>query len=129
MQVAETVLILDDDEISNFLVSRILDRSGLCKEVIAFQDGKEGLNLLQKCIDCDKALPDIILLDVNMPAISGYEFLKELTIRNIPTNQTKILVLSNVFKDNQKEEMKELGASGFLTKPFTREKLLEALQE
>lgn len=127
MSSLKTVLLIDDDDISNFLVSRILQRAGVCDSVMVARNGEEGLIKVQDCVTERSKLPDLILLDMNMPVISGEEFLKKLHLLNLSLETSCIITISNIYKETQKEELSKLGVHAFMTKPFTREKLLQAL--
>lgn len=69
------VLLVDDDKINNYINLRLIRRIGLSEEIIVTNNGQEAITYLKTC---DKnELPTLILLDINMPVMDGFEFLEE----------------------------------------------------
>ncbi|RJO63173.1 MAG: response regulator [Dehalococcoidia bacterium] len=108
------VLLIDDEErIVNFLALK-LKVSGY--EVFCAGEGEKGLELAKT------AEPDIMLLDIIMPGIDGLEVLRRLRqFSNMP-----VIVLSA--KDHISEEILELGANGFMSKPFNPDDLVAKIK-
>ncbi len=71
-----TVLV-DDDYISVFLTKKILEREGLAEELCTFQLPEEALHYVQQSI-VKQQVPEVILLDLNMPVLSGWDFVQAL---------------------------------------------------
>lgn len=119
---AFTVLIVDDSPAMRNFVKRVLDLSGFemgaCFEA---SNGREGLDLLQK------EWVDVILTDINMPVMNGEEFVRNLSkhesLSNIP-----VIVISTDRTDDRVRQMMELGAKGYVKKPFQPEELREKLE-
>ena len=112
------ILIVDDDEDILLIVQTLLRNAGY--SVIVARNGKEGIDL------ATAQRPDLILLDVMMPQLSGWEVCA--TLKNIPeTSGTPIVMLT------VKSEIKDLitgmqvGADDYVTKPFTKKKLLDTI--
>ena len=103
------ILIIEDNiETVNFL-TRYFGRIGYsCKEA---RTGKRGLNLLQD------SKPLIILLDIILPDISGYDFLKSLKA-NPDYNDIRVIFLTAVPNSEVAEKMAEFGVDGLISKPF-----------
>ena len=72
----EKILIVDDDQISNFLTTNVIKRNSKNPEITVCLDGKEAYDLLQVKINNSCQLPDLILLDINMPNMNGFDFLE-----------------------------------------------------
>jgi len=110
------ILLIEDDMIEVMKMNRTITTLKLPHNIIEANNGEEALEILK-----DKnSLPDIILLDLNMPKINGLEFLAILksdkSLRHIPT---VILTTSN----NQKDllECYKIGVSGYVLKPLKYE--------
>lgn len=113
------VLIVDDDFINRRLLIEILKKELYSVDTIESINGEDALNQLR--IDPDIQL---VLLDMEMPKLSGIEFLRyyinDDTISRIP-----IIAFSS--NDEWKREALIVGADAFLTKPITEKKLMEAI--
>ncbi|MDG4715344.1 MULTISPECIES: response regulator [Winogradskyella] len=71
------VCIVDDDEIYQYTVVKALETIGLKEKIQVFSDGDEAFTFLLDNIDNPEALPDVILLDINMPIMDGFQFMEE----------------------------------------------------
>ena len=71
------ICIVDDDEIYKFTVLKTLESLKLNKKVKVFSDGDEAFNFLLENLNNKKILPDVILLDINMPIMDGFQFMEE----------------------------------------------------
>ncbi|MBA6314626.1 response regulator [Cellulophaga baltica] len=69
--------IVDDDDIYQFTVIKTIKALNLAKKIIAFSDGEEALDFMIKNLHKDEELPDVILLDINMPIMDGFQFMEE----------------------------------------------------
>ena len=103
------ILIVDDDEDLRLLVRRAL-RAG--HRVLEASTGNEGLVLIES------HKPDLLLLDLNMPAPDGFEILKTLRSRN-ETRSLPVIVLTGQGDEESARSSFQLGATDFLSKPFT----------
>lgn len=114
------VLVVDDDERMQRLVRNMLKPFG--HEVISARDGAEAVNLARN------QKPTVILMDILMPGMDGYtalgEIKKDLLSREIP-----VVMLTGVDFDMNKKLAERLGSNGYLTKPFTRKDLLDAIAQ
>lgn len=70
------ILIIDDDELLSFILKKQFSRFEGIETWGVAKDGAQGLALLEDALDKGSALPEIILLDLNMPVMDGWEFLK-----------------------------------------------------
>ena len=120
------ILVIEDDPCMRWLLERMLNNE-LEKvlpdayEVSSMPDGMAAWAWLS-----EGNMPDLIIEDVNMPLLNGVEFLENLTIsglhRNIP-----VLVLSGLDNDLIKKQCLDLGACGYMVKPFQPQQLLEEI--
>jgi CheY-like chemotaxis protein len=72
----DRVLIIDDDHISNFLTKNVIRRNSQPQEITVCLDGQEAYDLLKETLAAKAPLPDLILLDINMPKMNGFDFLE-----------------------------------------------------
>ncbi|MBD6616731.1 CHASE2 domain-containing protein [Komarekiella sp. 'clone 1'] len=113
------VLIVDDDDNHRSMLTSLLQEIG-CRTLEA-ADGKHGLKL------ATEHHPDVILLDLAMPNMDGFEFMVHLQ-ENPQTCSIPIIVSSaNVFEDNRQRSL-QAGATAFVPKPLQVDELINALQ-
>ncbi len=129
------VLLIDDDEPTNFLHKHVLKRSDCTENIFVVNDGKEALEFLTCSGKYDylESYPeiDLILLDINMPRMSGWDFLEE--YKKLPEDHKgKIIIIMlttslNIQEREKAEEMKEI--SGFKNKSLTPDMIQEILND
>ena len=107
MEVAKKVLIVEDDSILQKAMQEFLIADGF--EVSVASDGEEGLRFARA------KNPDLILLDIILPKINGFEVLKELK-GDLQTQKVPIILLTNLGGMDDVEKALELGASTYLVK-------------
>ncbi len=119
-QLMAKVLVIEDEEILRESILNILKTNGF--SAIEARDGRSGLHLAKKVV------PDLILCDVRMPEVDGYEVLRAL--RQDPLTATIPLVfLTAESRQDVISRGQELGANGYLTKPFTTAQLLAEISD
>jgi CheY-like chemotaxis protein len=121
MQRIINILLIDDDSLDQIDVTRTLDRKNIVYRLKSARNGEEGLKMLS---DTDETLfvgaPDIILLDLNMPKMDGFEFLQRIKSSEEWKN-IKVFILTTADEKEDKRRALALGASGFITKPLKME--------
>lgn len=115
-------LIVDDSPLMRAFIKRVITLAGFEFEALEASNGQEALERLAS------QHADIILTDINMPVMSGEEFLIELK-KNGTLESTPTLVISTDATRDRALRMLALGARGYLAKPFSPEALREALNE
>jgi CheY-like chemotaxis protein len=91
-------------------------------------NGEEGIRYIKKQCAIGEICPELILLDINMPVMNGFEFIREfekLEIRN--KDKVKIIILTTSKNIKDVELLKSLGNFEFINKPLTEEKLFNCL--
>jgi len=117
------ILLIDDDPINNFLNVRLLDSLSVADEVKVCMNGLEALEFLNRLSQQNDHFPDLILLDINMPVLDGFEFLKafnELEISKHDAIKIVMLTTSSALSD-----IKKIDNMGYevINKPLTEEKI------
>jgi len=115
----KTILVIDDSATVRKLIAGKLERSG--HDVFCFNDGNEAMDRLQTLV------PDLILLDITMPGMNGYEVC-ELIRNGDSTKDVPVVMISG--KDGYYDEARgrTAGTSGFITKPFGPETLMKTVE-
>lgn len=110
------VLLVDDDENTNFLSKMVLNTAG-------FNDIREVLNGQEAYEQIEQDCPDIIFLDINMPVMDGWEFLDEKKTK-APCKHVKIVLLtSSTFVEDKKRAVRYPCVVDYIVKPLTQEKV------
>lgn len=125
-----TVALVDDDYIFRLTASRLLRFAQDSVEVLQFPDGEEALHYLLEHANNEDKLPDIILLDINMPNVDGWSFLREFaSLKNKLQKDITIYMVSSSIDPNEINRAKSNSSvKDYLVKPISREdyqKLLE----
>jgi CheY-like chemotaxis protein len=115
----KNILLVDDDSIANFLIEKIVQSTGLARNIYKALNGKEALTFFQDEKD-ESVLPEVVLLDLNMPIMNGFEFLKAFHSLQLKENVLIILVTSSS-NPSDIEQAKSLGIRYYLTKPISAE--------
>jgi CheY-like chemotaxis protein len=128
------VLVIDDDEPTNFFTRMILEESGCTDHIKVMQSGQEALDYLAKSKQAGSDAssypsPDLILLDINMPAMDGWEFLDEYKKFNVESRIIVVMLTTSLFPEDKLRAEKIPEISGFENKPLTEEKLTAVLEK
>ncbi|GAB4023077.1 response regulator [Spirosoma koreense] len=124
MRTTFNVLIVDDDEDDQFLIKTAFQRDSALYNLRFATDGTDVL----ESIETPLFLPDLILLDLNMPVIDGFEVLKHL--KNSPHYQHIPVVILTTSSDEQDiNRAYRLGANTFLTKPIDHKALVDLAEQ
>lgn len=114
------ILIVDDEP--NIVMSLEYTFKKQNFEVFIARDGSEAIQIL------DKNVPDIVLLDIMMPNVDGYQTL-EFIKKNEKFSNTKVVFLTAKAKASDIEKGLKLGADKYITKPFSVKKVVLEIQE
>jgi CheY-like chemotaxis protein len=112
-------MIVDDDTICNFINTRVAETSGFFKEIRSLFNGSDALQHLDQVSKGTVEAPDIILLDINMPVMNGFDFIDRLQSINLP-NKENVSIVILTSSDNMKDK-KNAAAAGirhYLQKPL-----------
>lgn len=121
-----SVLLIDDDATNNFLTQRLFQRLHLADQVLIAETGQQALDLLT---GPEAPNPRLLLLDLNMPGLSGAEFLARYQAQlPAPEDPPIIVVLTTSTNHNDLTLIKQLHIDGLVTKPLTEAKLEHLLQ-
>lgn len=114
------ILVVDDSTTNVVLIEAVLGEMGY--SITTTLNAKEAFKAMEK------KTPDLILLDLLMPRISGYDFLKEIR-NNDKTKKIPVIVISAVTDQLNIKKIMDLGADGFIKKPLDIEILIEKVEK
>ena len=131
MTTLKTLTLVDDDDIFVFLTTKIIEQTNLVDLIKVFGNGLDAINFLKENKNNVDALPDIILLDLNMPIMNGWQFLEEYTKLN-PTIGKKITIYicsSSISPDDITRAKTISEVSDYIIKPITKDKLIDLIKK
>lgn len=120
VELKRTVLIVDDSLSIRKFVSMILEQGGY--RVFTASNGMEALTVV------DEHPVDLIITDLEMPVMHGYELLRELQRKGV-SETVPVVILTSRGSEKHKEKAASLGARKYLVKPFEEESLIETVRE
>jgi CheY-like chemotaxis protein len=123
-------LLVDDNEITNFINTMLLHDAGITQTLTAV-NGQEALDLLHTYCSApgSATCPLLILLDIQMPVMDGFEFLQAYAQRPPTDNPAVVIILTSSLNPLDVARMQGLPIAGYLTKPLTEEKIYQIMQE
>jgi len=112
------ILLVEDDEVDKMDIMRTLDKLDILYQLNAVNNGEEAIEYLkQKSQAGAEMLPDIVLVDINMPKMNGLELLS--TIRETEEwRHLKCFIITTSDQQKDRREAEKLGAAGYIIKPF-----------
>lgn len=117
------IFIIDDEQVSLFITQRMFGMNGVKEEIHSFLCAEEALGVLRK--GTKKEFPDVILLDLNMPVMSGWDFLDELYLLWPKVcEKCKIYILTSSLNSLDKQKAKEHPLiAGLIHKPISSDSI------
>ena len=125
------VLLVDDDQTTNYLNKLLIKRLDLADKLLVALNGQEALDLVvahcrAATVDC----PVLILLDIKMPVMDGFAFLKAYNqLEGIDREAIIVVMLTTSLHPQDVERMQQLPIAGFINKPLNKPKLEEVLEK
>jgi len=113
-----SIMIVDNDQVNSFVLKNIITRNYGDAEITMFPDGADAIEHLAKLAGLKEDFPDVILLDIYMPVMNGFEFLEQYSklYSHKPTN---VFAMSNsLSKEDQQQANEYAVVKGFITKPL-----------
>lgn len=127
----DCIMLVDDNRHDNFFHERIIMKNEAAGHVVAVESGRAALEYLQKRFDPGHIHPNIILLDINMPGMDGWEFIEH--YRRLDTAlQSKMIVVMLTTSENPDDKARALEEgllADFKTKPLTKEMITDIMSK
>ncbi len=130
MTVSSRFVIIDDDAFNNKICSVTIEKISKEADVISFLDPIQGFNFIAEQFDIDKERTAILLLDINMPVMNGWEFLERYdTLADEVKSRIKVYILSSsVDKRDIERARTNKNVVHYLVKPLTRETIKQVME-
>jgi CheY-like chemotaxis protein len=134
MRPVNLVALIDDDEIVQFIGKKAIESTHLVNKIKTFSNGEEAITFLRSNSKDPDKLPEIILLDLNMPVMDGFEFLeKYILLEPKLDRKITIYIVSSSMTPSDIERINQISeVSDYIIKPITKEKfekIVHALKE
>ncbi|OUR62897.1 two-component system response regulator [Bermanella sp. 47_1433_sub80_T6] len=113
------VLIVDDSPTETFTLKSMLEAKGF--EVLEAENGADGVALARE------ELPDVVLMDIVMPGLNGFQATRQLT-KDAKTAHIPVIIVTTKDQETDKVWGQRQGAKGYLVKPVTEDQLAQTIQ-
>lgn len=116
----EILCIVDDDKIFTFLLRKIIEKACIARKIIFFENGQDAIEYLVRHKEDTMKLPQLILLDINMPILDGWQFLHEYgKLETAVADLIKICVMSSSAEEDDYNRAMHSGyVMDYLQKPL-----------
>jgi CheY-like chemotaxis protein len=130
MTTIKQLTLVDDDDVFVFLTTKMLEQSKLVELIKIFDNGYDALVFLKENMDNVDTLPDVILLDLSMPIMDGWQFLEAyVKIHTVIGKKIIIYICSSSISPDDINRAKAISEfSDFIIKPMTKDKLIEMIK-
>jgi CheY-like chemotaxis protein len=126
------IWVIDDDIIYQTIINKLIQKSGVFSTHSSFMNGKEAIITLNNTLEKDdNCLPDIILLDINMPVMDGWEFMEEIKrIKSKINKHILIYIVSSSIAIEDRDKSKTFtDIMGYIPKPISVNDLLSIVTD
>ncbi len=129
MNKIDVACIIDDDPIFIFGAKRMMELSDFCNSFMVFKNGQEAINNLKPIMNAGQNVPDVILLDINMPIMDGWQFLDEFVKIESHKKMTIYIVSSSIDPVDIKRAERYDNITNYIIKPISLQTLKDILEE
>jgi CheY-like chemotaxis protein len=129
MKKFDTIYVVDDDETYQFIVKRIVVENCAVNTIRGFLNGRDAIEELQMAVKDSKMIPELILLDLTMPVMDGWQFLeKYILLQPRIGKKITIYITSSSVNPKDVERARDIEqVSDYIVKPITREKFTDMI--
>ena len=122
------LLVIDDDDINIFIIKKIVEKTGFDIEMVARNNGQQAIDYLNETISQNKPLPRLVLIDINMPVMNGWEFIEAYETLGIDQKVDMYILSSSVYENDIEKTKSYKAVKGFISKPLSMERLTELIK-
>jgi len=119
------LLVIDDDDINIFIIKKIVEKTGFNVEMVAKTNGQMAIDYITMTLSLQESLPHLVLIDINMPVLNGWEFLDAYGQLNIDQKIDMYMLSSSVYENDIEKAKTYQSVKGFISKPLSIERLTE----
>jgi CheY-like chemotaxis protein len=122
------LLVIDDDDINIFIIKKIVAKTGYDVEMVAKNNGQLAIDYLATLEDGSEKFPHLMLIDINMPILNGWEFLEAYDQLRLKQKPDMYMLSSSVYENDIEKAKTYQKIKGFISKPLSIERLSELLK-
>jgi len=128
-KIINRLFIIDDDLVYIMLTKKVINSTGQVSEINAFENGLDAISFLNENFENPDLLPDIILLDLMMPVMDGWQFLDEFILLSskLHSKIPVFIVSSSINPEDHSKATSMKEVADFIIKPITKEKLINII--
>jgi CheY-like chemotaxis protein len=129
MRALDSLYVVDDDAMYQYIAKQTIESAGYTGAIHIFSNGLEAISAIQENAGSSDKLPDMIMLDLNMPVMDGWGFLKNYElIKPRVAKEILIYIVTSSFNPLDVNRAKSISdVTGYVVKPITRQKFLDLL--
>lgn len=121
------LLVIDDDDINIFIISKIVEKTGYDVEICAKHNGQLAIDYIKDLLSENQNLPDLVLIDINMPILNGWEFIEAFEALDLKADNDMYMLSSSVYENDIEKAKSYKSVKGFISKPLSIDRLKELL--
>jgi len=121
------LLVIDDDDINIFIISKIVEKTGYDVDICAKHNGQLAIDYIKDLLANHKDLPDLVLIDINMPILNGWEFIEAFEALDLKADNDMYMLSSSVYENDIEKAKSYKSVKGFISKPLSIDRLKELL--
>ena len=121
------LLVIDDDDINIFIIKKIVEKTGYNVEMTAKTNGQLAIDYVKEIIDTPN-FPNLILIDINMPILNGWEFIEAYELLGNTRKVDMYMLSSSVYENDIEKAKSYKTVKGFISKPLSIDRLIELLK-
>lgn len=122
------LLIIDDDDISSYVSTRFAQNSGLFTQIQALHNGMDAVEYFQRVSAGETEAPDIVIVDLNMPLMNGFDFIQALRSMTFPNKERlEIVILTSSENALDVERARAIGIEHYVAKSAIQKDLQSTL--
>lgn len=122
------LLVIDDDEINIFIIKKIVDKTGFDVTTVSKGNGQLAIDYINSILSDDESFPDVILIDINMPILNGWDFIEAYERLEVNRKVDIYMLSSSVYENDIERAKSYKSVKGFISKPLSIERLSELLK-
>jgi CheY-like chemotaxis protein len=119
------LLVIDDDDINIFIIKKIVEKTGYNINMVAKTNGQLAIDYLRSLSENNAQFPQLVLIDINMPVLNGWEFLEAYDHLGISQRVDMYMLSSSVYENDIEKAKTYKTVKGFISKPLSINRLIE----